>query len=123
MDWQRAGDSVAALERLGKDDVAGIAQTVGTNSIPETHELLLLLNDAATKKGDVGLTLRDVPAAIEVGQECNEELDVIAEALAWCQEQWDVVEEQKRYSDYWLITPAIAEDIENGHRECYQWSI
>lgn len=104
----------AALERLGKDDVAGIAQAVGTKSIPETHELLLLLNDAAATRGDVGLTLHHVPAAIEVGHECNEELDVMAEALAWYQEQWEVAEEQKRHGDYWLITPAIAEDIENA---------
>lgn len=104
----------AALGRLGKDDVAGIAQAVGTKSITETHELLLLLRDAATRKGDVGLTLREVPAAIEVGQECDAELDVMAEALAWYQEQWEVNEERERYGDYWLITPAIAEDFETA---------
>ena len=102
----------AALERLGKDDVAGIAQAIGTKSIPETHELLLLLRDAATTKGSVGLTMMDVPAAVEVGRECTEELDDMAEALAWYQEQWEVAEEQKRYGDHWLITPRIADDIE-----------
>lgn len=102
----------AALERLGKDDVAGIAEAVGTKSIPETHELLLLLRNAATAKGSLGLTMRDIPAAIEVGRECTEELDIMAEALAWYQEQWEVAEEQKRYRDYWLITPRIAHDIE-----------
>ncbi|KAL1648904.1 hypothetical protein SLS61_006634 [Didymella pomorum] len=104
----------AALGRLGRDDVAGIAQAVGTKSITETHELLLLLKDATAKKGDLGLTLRDVPAATEVGEECDEELDVMAEALAWYQEQWDVTEERERYGDYWLITPAIAEHIETA---------
>lgn len=104
----------AALARLGKDDVAGIAHAVGTKSIAETHELLLLLKDAAANKGDVGLTFRDVPAAIEVGQECSEELDVMAEALAWYQEQWEAAEERERYGQYWLITPAIAEDIETA---------
>lgn len=102
----------AALGRLGKDDVAGIAQAVGTKSVTETHELLLLLKDAAVQKRDIGLTLRDVPAAIEVGQECSDELDIMAEALAWYQEQWEVNEEKERYGDYWLVTPAIAEDIE-----------
>jgi RNA polymerase I-specific transcription initiation factor RRN5 len=104
----------AALGRLGRDDVAGIAQAVGTKSITETHELLLLLKDATAKKGDLGLTLRDVPAATEVGEECDEELDIMAEALAWYQEQWDVTEERERYGDYWLITPAIAEHIETA---------
>lgn len=104
----------AALERLGKDDIAGIAQAVGTKTITETHELLLLLKDAATEKGSLGLTMRDVPSAIEIGQECTEELDVMAEALAWYQEQWEVAEEQKRYGDHWLISPSIAEDIEKA---------
>ncbi|KAF2998948.1 hypothetical protein E8E13_006741 [Curvularia kusanoi] len=101
-----------ALERLGKDDVAGIAKAVGTKSIPETSELLLLLKQAAVKKRDLGLAMHDIPAAVEVGQDCTEELDVMAEALAWYQEQWEVAEEQKRYGDHWLITPSIAEDIE-----------
>lgn len=104
----------AALERLGRDDVAGIAQAVGTKTITETHELLLLLSHAAATKGDIGLTLRDVPAAIEVGQACDEELDVMAEALAWYQEQWEIAEEQKRYGDHWLITPALAGSIESA---------
>jgi hypothetical protein len=104
----------AALERLGRDDVPGIAQAIGTKSIPETRELLLLLDDAASKQQDLGLTLRDVPAAIEVGQACTQELDVLAEALAWYQEQFEVTQEQERYGDYWLITPAIAEDVESA---------
>ena len=102
----------AALERLGRDDIAGIAQAVGTKTITETRELLLLLNDAAVKQKDVGITLRDVPAAVEIGAECNEELDVMAEALAWYQEQFDVSEERERYGDYWLVTSKVAEDIE-----------
>ena len=107
-----------ALERLGKDNVPGIAQAVGTKSIPEIRELLLLLNDAAAGQEDMGLRLRDIPAAIEVGRECTEELDVMAEALAWYQEQFEVAQEQERYGDYWLISPAVAESIEvaiNGY--------
>ncbi|KAF9693435.1 hypothetical protein EKO04_008674 [Ascochyta lentis] len=104
----------AALARLGRDDVPGIAQAIGTKSLTETRELLLLLADAATKHQDVGVTMRDVPAAIQVGQACTEELDTVAEALAWYQEQFEVAQEQERYGDYWLITPAVAEDIENA---------
>lgn len=104
----------AALERIGKDHVEGIAQAIGTKSVPETRELLLLLSDAATMKGSLGLTMRDIPAAVEIGRECTEELDVMAEALAWYQEQWEVAEEQKRYGDHWLITPSIAHDIEQA---------
>lgn len=102
----------AALARLGRDDVAGIAQAVGTKTVAETHDVLLLLHDAAAARGDTGLTLRHVPAAVEVGQECSEQLDVMAEALAWYQEQWDVAEEQQRYGDHWLLTPRLAAQLE-----------
>jgi RNA polymerase I-specific transcription initiation factor RRN5 len=104
----------AALARLGGDDVPGIAGAIGTKSIPETQELLLLLQDAATKQGDAKVTLRDIPAAIEVGDECNEQLELAGEALAWYQETFEANEEKVRFGDYWLITPDIAGKIEGA---------
>ncbi|KAF1940012.1 hypothetical protein EJ02DRAFT_467678 [Clathrospora elynae] len=103
-----------ALARLGRDDLPGIAGAIGTKSIPETQELLLLLHDAATRQGDVKLTLRDMPAAIEVSHACNEQLDMAAEALAWFQESFEASEEKERYGDRWLITTAVAEQIEDA---------
>jgi RNA polymerase I-specific transcription initiation factor RRN5 len=105
----------AALERLGRDDIPGIAGAIGTKSIPETQELLLLLHDAASRQGDAKLTLCDVPAAIDVGEECNEQLDLAGEALAWFQEVFEAGQERERFGDYWLITPAVAEEIESAH--------
>ncbi|KAI4914219.1 uncharacterized protein J4E92_009632 [Alternaria infectoria] len=105
----------AALERLGRDDIPGIARAIGTKSIPETQELLLLLQDAATRQGDAKVTLRDVPAAIDVGDECNEQLDLAGEALAWMQEVFEASQERERFGDYWLITPAVADKIESAH--------
>jgi hypothetical protein len=104
----------AALERLGRDDVAGIAGAIGTKSIPETQELLLLLHDAATKQVDAKVTLRDIPAAIDVGKECNEQLDLAGEALAWFQEVFEASQEREKFGDYWLITPAVADKIEGA---------
>ncbi|USP75390.1 dna-binding protein [Curvularia clavata] len=101
-----------ALERLGKDNVPGIANAIGTKSIPETRALLLLLEDAAAKQGDAKVTLRDIPAALDVSSKCNEKLDLAAEALAWNQERWEACQEQKQFGDYWLITPAVAQEIE-----------
>lgn len=102
----------AALERLGKDNVPGIANAIGTKSIPETRALLLLLEDAAAKQGDAKVTLRDIPAASDVGDKCNEKLDLAAEALAWNEERWEARQEQEQFGDYWLITPAVAQEIE-----------
>lgn len=103
-----------ALERLGRDNIPGIAEAIGTKSLPETQELLLLLQDAAAKQGDAKVTLRDIPAAVEIGAECNEQLDLAGEALAWFQEIFEASQEQDRFGDYWLITPAVASDIDHA---------
>lgn len=104
----------AALGRLGRDDVAGIAGAIGTKSIPETQELLLLLQDAVIPEDDAALTLRDIPAAFDVGSQCNEQLELAAEALAWYEETCEANQEKDKYGDYWLITPQVADQIESA---------
>lgn len=102
----------AALARLGKDQVAVIAAAVRTKSIPETQQFLLLLHDAAIQQGDARLTYRDIPAAIDVGNELGEQLDTAGEALAWFQEQYEANQEQEKYGDHWLLTTELSENIE-----------
>ncbi|KAH7072222.1 hypothetical protein BKA63DRAFT_447194, partial [Paraphoma chrysanthemicola] len=104
----------AALERLGKDDLPGIATAVATKTEPETREFLLLLQDAAAKQHSTHVTFRDIPAAIELGDECGRQLEEAGDALAWYQEKLEAVQEQQRYGSYWLITSRIAEDIEDA---------
>jgi RNA polymerase I-specific transcription initiation factor RRN5 len=113
----------AALERLGKDDVPGIAGAIGSKSIPETQELLLILRDASIKHGDMRLTLRDIPAAAEVSAQCNERLELAGDALAWYQERFEAKQEQERFGDHWLITPEIAEKIEDAVKPSRQTSV
>ncbi|CBX99389.1 hypothetical protein IAQ61_000509 [Plenodomus lingam] len=114
--WSASELSVffAALERLGKADAPGIAKAVGAKTIPEIQELLLLLHDAAIKQGGTKVTLRDVPAAIELGEDCNRRLDTLAEALAWYQEMHEASQEQSKFGQYWLITSDIAGHIESA---------
>ncbi|KAF1838851.1 hypothetical protein BDW02DRAFT_488052 [Decorospora gaudefroyi] len=104
----------AALARRGRDDLPAIAAAIATKSIAETRELLLLLHDAATKHRHVKLTLRDIPAAVQVGAACDEQLDLAAESLAWFQETFEASQERDKFGDYWLITPAIADSIEDA---------
>ncbi|CAA9960592.1 Zn-clus domain containing protein [Pyrenophora teres f. maculata] len=106
----------AALGRLGRDHVAGIAGAIGTKSIPETRELLLLLQEAeaTVPEDEPPLTLRDIPAAFDVSRKCNEQLDLAAEALAWYEETCEANQEIEKYGDYWLITPQVAQDIETA---------
>jgi RNA polymerase I-specific transcription initiation factor RRN5 len=102
-----------ALERLGKNSLEEISRAIGTKSEPEIRAFLIALQDAAEKQGSADLTLRDIPAAVEVGPDYDHHLDEAAEALAWFQERLEATQEQERYGDLWLITPRIAEDIEN----------
>ena len=105
----------AALQRLGKDDLPGIARAVGTKSIPEVRHVSLLLEDAVTSQGGAKVTLLDIPAAAEVASECADRLELAADALASYQERFETKREQERYGEYWLITPEIAEEIEAAH--------
>jgi RNA polymerase I-specific transcription initiation factor RRN5 len=104
----------AALERLGRDDTPGIAGAIGTKSAAETRDFLLTLQDAAVERGDTRLALRDIPAALQVGSECDGQLEHAADALAWYQERLEATLEQERYGDYWLITPQIADELDDA---------
>ncbi|KAF2820956.1 hypothetical protein CC86DRAFT_373887 [Ophiobolus disseminans] len=104
----------AALERLGRNDLPGIAGAVETKTEAETRDFLLSLQDGAQRRGDSKLTLRDVPAAIELGSSCDRRLEDAADALAWYQERFEAEQEQERYGNHWLITPQIAEELEHA---------
>jgi RNA polymerase I-specific transcription initiation factor RRN5 len=114
--WSSTEQTVffAALERLGKDDIPGIAGAIGTKTETEAREFLILLQDAAIKQGDTKLTLRDIPAAIEVGSACDQQLDQAGDALAWYQERFEATQEQQRYGKYWLITGSVADEVEDA---------
>ncbi|KAF2684242.1 hypothetical protein K458DRAFT_404515 [Lentithecium fluviatile CBS 122367] len=108
----------AALDRLGRDDVPGIAHAVGTKSTLETRQFLLLIQQAHSesdsRRRNARVALQDIPAALEVGVECGDRLASAGDALAWYQERFEAKQEQERYGKYWLITPEVANDIEEA---------
>jgi RNA polymerase I-specific transcription initiation factor RRN5 len=106
----------AALERLGKHDLPGIAEAIGTKSLPEVQELLLLLQDGVPAGKKTEVMLRDVEAAFEISLTCTERLELAGNALALFQERFEAREEQDKYGEYWLITPDVAERIEAAVR-------
>ncbi|KAF1912791.1 hypothetical protein BDU57DRAFT_503348 [Ampelomyces quisqualis] len=104
----------AALARLGKDDLPGIARAIATKTETEARDFLILLQNSASNQGDAKVTLRDISAAIEIGGPCSSQLDEAADALAWYQERLEAAQEQERHGKYWLITPLICEKIEDA---------
>ncbi|KAF2472995.1 uncharacterized protein BDR25DRAFT_392778 [Lindgomyces ingoldianus] len=103
----------AALDRLGRGDLPGIARAVRTKTIPEIQNLFLLLENSTLERK---ITSQDISAATEVSPACIERLEVAGDALAWYQERFEAKAEQDRYGKYWLVTPEIADQIEEAIR-------
>ncbi|KAK7182412.1 hypothetical protein PSPO01_11646 [Paraphaeosphaeria sporulosa] len=103
----------AAVERLGKDNLPGIAAAIGSKSIFEIRHFLVLLEDAyIDRAGKRDISLADIPAAAEVGFICERQLDAAGDTLATKQERFEATQEQKRYGEHWLITSELAGEIE-----------
>ncbi|KAK3201350.1 hypothetical protein GRF29_185g638346 [Pseudopithomyces chartarum] len=102
-----------ALDRLGKDNLPGLAAAVPTKSILEIRRFLIFLEDAALERaGKRDVTLEEIPAATEVSVVCERQLDAAADTLATMQARFEGTQEQKRYGQNWLITSALANEIE-----------
>jgi len=108
----------AALDRLGRDDLPGIARAIASKSISETRHFLLLIQEAYSahnvRPKNARVTLEDIPAALEVGAEFQDRLELAGDALAWYQERFEAKQEQERYGKYWLVTPEVADEIEEA---------
>ncbi|KAJ4289118.1 hypothetical protein N0V90_011460 [Kalmusia sp. IMI 367209] len=115
----------SAIDKLGKDNLPGIAKAVGTKSIPEIRQFLLLLHDAFFDQTDkraksrFNLSLQDIPAALEIGVACERQLEAAGDTLAMMQERFEATQEQRRYGEHWLITPDLADQIELAVRGSY----
>ncbi|OCK84167.1 hypothetical protein K432DRAFT_378830 [Lepidopterella palustris CBS 459.81] len=107
-----------ALGKLGRDDLPGISQAIGSKSEMEVREYLLLLQDGyiqqyvnePRRKGMLGF--QELPAAVELSEKCYTSLDLAGEALAWMQKKAEAEQEKKKFGDYWLLHWDLADDIE-----------
>ncbi|KAI1470824.1 uncharacterized protein F4812DRAFT_280356 [Daldinia caldariorum] len=112
----------SALDRLGRDDIAGIAARVGTKSPLEVRQYLVLLGEAErARREDDGKRRRalrpvDVPAAAELSTELCAALEQAADVIAARCERYEAVLEQKRWQGRWLITAQLARVLERQQR-------
>ncbi len=101
-----------ALSRLGKDNVPGIASRIGTKSIPEVREYIQLLHRGMLEKTTneprrqlLGFT--EMPAAVQLSQECCNELEKAADALASRQNRYEEHKEQRKWGEPWLLNSNV----------------
>lgn len=107
----------SALSRRGKDAVPQIAALVGTKSEMEVQDYLRLLHRSFEHHETTGRNLKpvrllNIPAALEIGHDCNEFLDKVAYASSLRDEQADNVAGRRQHKDMWLIDREVAAYVE-----------
>ena len=98
----------SALSRLGRDDVRGIASRIETKSEIEVQEYIQLLHEALMATSSKLLGITDLPAAIEISEECCSVLERAGDALAIRQERAEEDSELSKWDDLWLLNSEVS---------------
>ncbi|MCJ1368124.1 hypothetical protein MMC16_007263 [Acarospora aff. strigata] len=100
------------LARKGESDIRAIALAIGTKSEIEVHVYLQSIRKALETRlrrpRPRLLSLVDLPAAVEVSEECCLALDQHAQILGLLQQNHEEKVEQDLHSDFWLLTQDTA---------------
>ena len=107
----------AALGRMGRVDVRGIACRVGTKSELEVSVYLSLLQrgfieKTLTEPKQQLLGITDIPAAVDISQDCCTALEAAAESLENRQGRYESQVEKKKWQHLWLLTAETATWVE-----------
>ncbi|CUS09079.1 unnamed protein product [Tuber aestivum] len=111
------------VARIGRHDAAALANNMKTKSIVECRAYLKLLKQAVVEANENLLyksgrlpRMTDIPAAVEISDECAEALEEEAQLL----ENRTVADEQRREKDrwgkFWLLDGDISEYIEDLYK-------
>jgi hypothetical protein len=111
-----------ALNRRGLYDLPSLCRAVRTKSIYEIQNYLSLLqqgcedvsNSVTTKKD---FSLSDIPAAVEISEECQSALDTVADVLSARVEKSEASAARTQFGDDWLIDEGLAEKEEREYEE------
>ncbi|KAH8889687.1 hypothetical protein GQ53DRAFT_747901 [Thozetella sp. PMI_491] len=104
-----------ALSRLGPDDAVGISRRIRTKGEMEVRQYLNLLQDGLrTQKSErrvdpLGMLERS--AAMELSQACCSALEAAGDEISVREENYEIRKEQRRWGQYWQITPYNLEAI------------
>lgn len=110
------------LDRKGKNGVAEIAQAIGSKSELEVQEHLKLLHRGLERQHvrdshSRTVVLGEVPAALEISQECCKALDDYAELLALEEQRAEDVVGRKLHQNLWIVDREVAEMVEEQLEE------
>ncbi|PWW73138.1 hypothetical protein C7212DRAFT_284945 [Tuber magnatum] len=107
------------IARIGRHDAAALANNMKTKSIVECRTYLKLLKQAVAEanenllyKGGRLPRMTDIPAAVEISDECAEALEEEAQLLEYRTVADEQRREKHRWGKFWLLDGDISEYIE-----------
>ncbi|KAL6923736.1 hypothetical protein ACHAPO_008007 [Fusarium lateritium] len=107
-----------AIARLGLTDLKGVASRIGTKSeIEVNHYLDVLRRARLLRQREVrrpAIEFSEIPAAVELSQQCCHALDEAADAISVRQERKEELREEGKWGECWEITPKIAHRLDKG---------
>lgn len=114
---EELGAFFTALARNGRHNLPAISSAIGTKTEPEVHVYLQLLQNTTIHQHVNGprhelFQNTDVPAALEIGQDCCNALEISADALSILQQERENRLERKQYGRLWRLDWRIAGRIE-----------
>lgn len=106
-----------ALARVGKTRCQDIAAAIGSKSEMEVRAYMQLLHRGLEQQhvveSNTGATiLGDMPAALEIGEECREALDQASEVISMEEQRSERVAAKRRHGNMSLIDSDMAETVE-----------
>ncbi|CAL3965433.1 hypothetical protein PZA11_001820 [Diplocarpon coronariae] len=120
--WSEAEKSLffMSLDRLGRENIRGIGEQIGTKSQTQVQEYIILLHKGIMERKEKKYTLltpSELPAAVEISDECVALLERAGDAIAIHQEVAEEKVEKTKWGDSWLITEDVARSIEKRRRD------
>jgi RNA polymerase I-specific transcription initiation factor RRN5 len=105
------------VAKCGRHDLARLSQAIGTKSEVEIKAYLEAIQQTLNEMNASGLRRHDVSlpemsAAIEIGQEMETELEIAADALSAYQEQYDYALGHRQYNESFIVDKKIAETLD-----------
>ena len=101
-----------ALSRLGRHDLPGIAERIGSKSEIEIQHYIHLLQAAQKTRQSKGrrsaMEFAEHEAAVEISQPCCHAQEEAADAIALRQERTEQHREEMKWGSNWDITPSLA---------------
>jgi RNA polymerase I-specific transcription initiation factor RRN5 len=93
----------SSLSSLGRDNVREIASRIETKSEVQVQEYIQLLHEGMMEMSNKLLAVTDLPAAIDISEECCGVLERAGDALASRQERVEEEVEEGKWDELWLL--------------------